>query len=225
MFSDRFIRPKSTGMMRTKGTPISVLLAASAMILFAQPAGNPGDALLDVLVWGTHMSIDPAAYPPALRAEVELHLRRSKAYVTKREIPPYPEGEMVQAAQANYERRLVAISNDREAPALAAAYVDNLRPCYEWEGFHDCPEREAEFADEYQAAHPNGPFSEYLPLLAAHRWLCTAEGYDYEQQPTEAARSRRNYQQRVSTAQKSRVPLIRTAAERLAARGRCHVLR
>ena len=128
---------------------------------------------------------------------------------------------MVQAAQVNYKRRLVAVSNDREAPALAAAYVDNLRPCYEWEGFHDCPEREAVFADEYQAAHPNGPFSEYLPLLAAHRWLCAAEGYDYEQQPTEAARSRRNYQQRVSTAQKSRVLLIRTAAERLAVRGRC----
>lgn len=128
---------------------------------------------------------------------------------------------MVQFAQVNYERRLVAVTNDPRAPALAAEYVDSLRPCYEWEGFHDCPEREAEFADEYQAAHPNGPFSTYLPLLAAHRWLCAAERYEYEKNPTEAARSRRNYQERVSAAQKSRALLIRTAAERLAGRERC----
>jgi hypothetical protein len=201
---------------------MSVLVAASAVILSAQSPANPADALLDVLVWGTHVSIDPAAYSPPLRAEVELHLRRAMAYVSKRPVPPYREGDMVQTAQVNYERRLAAVSDDPRAPAFAAAYVDSLRPCYEWEGFHDCPEREAEFADEYQAAHPGGPFGTYLPLLAAHRWLCAAEGYDYEKDPTEAARSRRNYQQRVSTAQKSRVLLIRTAAERLAARGRCH---
>lgn len=210
-------------MTRTKGALLSALLAISAVALAAQPPAHPADALLDVLVWGTHMSIDPAAYPPALRQEVERHLRRSTAHVSMRPASTGGVWELVQFAQVNYERRLVAVSDDREAPALAAAYVDNLRPCYEWEGFHDCPAREAEFADEYQAAHPNGPFSEYLPLLAAHRWLCAAEGYDYEKEPTEAARSRRMYQQRVSTATKSSVLLIRTAAERLAARGQCRV--
>jgi hypothetical protein len=211
-------------MMRTKGTLIAALLAASAVMISAQSAPDPGDALLDVLVWGTHMSIDPAAYPPALRAELELHLHRSMAYVSKRLILVPRSGlwEMVHSAQVNYERRLVAVSDDPRAPALAAAYVNRLRPCYEWEGYHDCPEREAEFADEYQAANPNGAFSAYLPLLSAHRWLCTAEAYDYEERPTEAARGRRNYQQRLSTARQSKVLLIRTAAERLAARGRCH---
>ena len=208
-------------MVRTSGRLVSILVAASAVMLSAQRPANPADGVLDVLVWGTHMSIDPAAYSQPLRAEVERHLRRAMAYVSKRPVPSYPEGEMVQAAQVMSERRLAAVSDDPRAPALAAAYVDGLRPCYEWEGFHDCPEHEAEFADEYQAAHPGGPFSTYLPLLAAHRWLCAAEGYDYENDPTEAARSRRNYQQRVSTAQKSRVLLIRTAADRLAARGRC----
>ena len=53
---------------------------------------------------------------------------------------------MVHEAQVRYERRLAATSSDQNAPALAAAYVDSLRPCYEWEGFHDCPEREASFA-------------------------------------------------------------------------------
>ena len=160
-------------------------------MLSAQSTANPADALLDVLVWGIHMSIDPAAYPPALRTEVESHLRRAKGYVSKRAVPPFPEGDMIQSAQVNYERRLVAVSDDPRAPQLAVAYVDGLRPCYEWEGFHHCPEREAEFADEYQAANPDGPFSAYLPLLAAHRWLCTAEAYNYEQAPEDAERSRR----------------------------------
>ena len=103
-------------MTRTKGIVVSVWLAGSAVMLSAQPAANPADALLDVLVWGIHMSIDPAAYPPALRTEVELHLRRAKAYVSKRAVPPFPEGDMIQSAQVNYERRLVAVSDDPRAP-------------------------------------------------------------------------------------------------------------
>jgi hypothetical protein len=54
------------------------------------------------------------------------------------------------------ERRLVAVSDGSAAPGLAVAYVDRLRPCYEWEGYHDCPEAEAVFAEEYQATHPRG---------------------------------------------------------------------
>src|SRR5262249_39562596 len=112
-------------------------------------------------------------------------------------------------------------SDDPLASELAADYVKAVRSCYEWEGFHDCPEREAQFADDYQAAHPNGPFSSYLPLLAAHRWLCTAEAYEYEQRPADAARSRRAYAARLQFARRVKDLLFRTAAERLATRGRC----
>ena len=128
---------------------------------------------------------------------------------------------MVYGAQVRYERLLVATSDDSTVSALAMTYVDRLRPCYEWEGGHDCPEREAAFAHEYQTAHPGGPFSGYLPLLEAHRWLCTAEGYESEKRPEDAARSRREYQQAISAARRSSALLVRTAAERLAARGRC----
>jgi len=180
------------------------------------------DALLDALVWGAHVvKIDPMAYARALRAEVEQHLRRAKVYRSKQAEPSKPESKMLYWARINHERRLAAVSNNPRAPALAAAYVKRLRPCYEWEGYHDCPEREALFADEYQAAHPRGPFSDYLPLLAAHRWLCSAEAYDFEGQPANAERCRRMYEQRLSTARVSRAPLIRAAAERLAARGKC----
>src|SRR6185295_7214700 len=111
--------------------------------------------------------------------------------------PAIAEGGMVLEAQVTYERKLAAISNEPVAAALAVAYVKDLRPCYEWEGFHDCPEREARFADEYQASHPGGPFSGYLPLLAAHRWLCTAEAYEYEKRPSDAERSLRLYRERL----------------------------
>jgi len=209
--------------MTTRAIIVSAtaLLAVSPWVLFAQPAANPADALLDVLVWGTHIRIDPAAYPPVLRTEVERHLRRSRAYRSKRPEPADAGLQMVHAAQVRYERRLVAVSNDPSAPAFAAAYVTRLRPCYEWEGYHDCPEREARFADAYQASHPDGPFSSYLPLLAAHRWLCTAEAYDYEKRAEDAARSREAYEQRLIAARRSTRVLIRTAAERLATRRRC----
>lgn len=199
------------------------VVAISAM---AQTALSRDDALLDALVLGAYVSIDPQAYSADLRAKVEEYLRRAAGYRSTRLVPSSSGLEkMVHAAQVGYELRLVAASGDPDAPRLATTYVNALRPCYEWEGFHDCPEHEALFADQYQTAHPKGPFSAYLPLLAAHRWLCTAEAYDYEKQPGHASRSRRLYQERLSVALKSDDPLIRSAAKSLSARGRCFARR
>lgn len=202
---------------------------ASSFVAVAQPSAvRASDSLVDVLVWGADLQIDPSAYSPAVKKALERHLSRSKAYRSKRARPvrslPLNSGleSMVYDSEVRYERKLVAVSDDPQAPALAAAYVDSLRPCYEWEGYHNCPESEATFATEYQAAHPGGPFSAYLPLLAAHRWLCAAEGYEYEKQPEGAARSRREYERAISTAQRSPDLLVRSAAERLKMRGRCN---
>jgi hypothetical protein len=162
-----------------------------------------------------------AAYQPAVRADLEVHLRRANAYRSKRPVPAGFEMRMVHAAQVAYERRLVAVTGDVVAPSLAARYVDKLRPCYEWEGFHNCPERGAIFADDYPAANPQSPFAVYLPLLAAHRWLCAAEGYDYEKRPEDAAQYNREFEARVRIAAQSSNALIRAAAARLAERGRC----
>jgi hypothetical protein len=186
-----------------------------------QSPKNADDAILDVLVFGTHMPIDPAQYASDLRAAVERYLRRAAAYTPKRSVPSSGEMRMVYSAQVRYETRLFAITDDPNAAAIAQDYVTRLRPCYEWEGFHDCPERDARFADEYQATHPNGPLRHYLPLLAAHRWLCAAEAYDSEGNTQEAEQSRRLYEQRLPIARKSEDLLVRTAAERLAARRQC----
>src|SRR5204862_1196683 len=108
---------------------------------------------------------------------------------------------------------------------LAVTYVTDLAPCYEWEGYHDCPEREASFAASYQAAHPAGPFSEYLPLLEAHRWLCAAEGYDYEKVAARAAQARSSYQQALFAALRSKSTLVRIAARELETRTTCFARR
>jgi hypothetical protein len=121
-----------------------------------------------------------------------------------------------------YERRLVAVSSSPEAPALAFAYVNTVKLCYEWEGGSECPKHEAQFAAEYQSAHPGGPFSAYLPLLEAHRWLCTAEGFEREHTPDGVVDSRMRYQKALSVAKMSASALVRAAAAELDKRDRCH---
>jgi len=128
---------------------------------------------------------------------------------------------MVYDAQVRYERRLFAIASGPDAERLAQAYVAELRPCYEWEGFPDCPEREAKFADAYQSAHPGGPFARYLPLLSAHRWLCAAQLPEREGSLSDDNPDRRAYNRVISVAVKTKDPLVRAAAEALRKRDSC----
>lgn len=197
-----------------------LLQLVASTLLVAPPAPNAGDALLDLLVWG----VEPASVPLALRAEVEGHLRRFNAYKPKPAPPVSKDSRemgMVRSTRVKYERLLAAASDDVQAPALAMDYVDRLRPCYEWEGLHDCPEREAEFAANYRAEHPAGPFSAFLPLLEAHRWLCAAEAYDFEKKSSAAVRCRKAHEQALAAARRSPSKLVRAAADGLALRGRC----
>lgn len=203
--------------------PMVPLLLLSLPLAAQTPRPTPGEELLSLLVFGlgSH-EIRPANYPPALRPELSAHLRRFRAYRSKRTgLAKTGEFGMVYSAFVAYERQLAAISAHPQAPALALAYVSELKPCYEWEGYHDCPEREAVFAMKYQAAHPNSPFSAYLPLLTAHRWICAAEGYDYEKQPAEAARCRKQHGGALAIALNSPAPLVRSAAQTLKTLGAC----
>jgi hypothetical protein len=146
------------------------LLIVGSVNACAQSAARQSNALLDLLLWGLDRGVDVTAYTPEVNAELDKVLRRSQAYESaRRESARSPELQMSHAAQVRYERLLVAMADDSGAPALAVAYVNQLPPCYEWEGYHDCPEREASFAIDYMKTHPDGPITAYLPLLAAHR--------------------------------------------------------
>src|SRR4029078_5892193 len=105
--------------------------------------------------------------------------------------------------------RLSALADGPAATARAVRYVDQLRPCYEWEGYHDCPEREATFAERYQREHPGDVLNMSLSLLAAHRCISAAEDYHYEKHPADSARSGRAYTDALAAARVARSPLMR----------------
>jgi hypothetical protein len=197
-------------------------VAASVFASAQNHSAPTGYRLLDLLVWGADMRVDVTVYPPETRAQIEQLRQRSKAYRSTRKKPTGSSAlAMVYDAEVRYERRLAAAATSPSADSLAVAYVSELRPCYEWEGLHDCPEHEAVFAARYQASHPGGPFSQYLPLLEANRWLCATEAYEFEKAPAEAARTRGAYEQALSVANQSASLLIRTAALEQKTRGRC----
>ena len=188
------------------------------------PLQNTRRGVLDVVVFYADAPRDLDRYPVAVRRELQRFLQRSRAYRPRpRPVGLGSEMRMVYAAREGYEAKLVAAAAAAGAPRLAQQYVDALRPCYEWEGFHDCPEREALFAEQHLRDRPDTPFRDLLRVLAAHRWLCAAEGYEYEQKPDEALRARRKYDEAVtSAAADSRSKLLTTAASELQASGRCH---
>ena len=201
------------------------LVALSLAIQGVRAPGEPERQqrrLLDVLVFSAEPN-DTNQYPPEVREELQRYLQRFRGYRPR----PRPTGlgsemTMVYAAREGYERKIVAASELGGVEALAQEYVDRLRPCYEWEGFHDCPEREASFADEYLRQHPDAPFRDFLRLLAAHRWLCTAEGYDHARRPAGAERARREYERAVTRAGETRSAMIEVAVNELRVTNRCY---
>jgi hypothetical protein len=198
----------------------------SVALLIVVSGGMPipqQNRLVDLLVWGGHVSVDLNGYPAEVRADVEAVIARSKAYQSKRPRPAEPRGllMMVHEARVAYERRLVAMAGNPGSEALALDYVTDLAPCYEWEGYSDCPAREASFAGDYRKSHPEGPFSEFLSLLEAHRWLCAAEGFDYEKNSAGAVSARARYRVSLQAAARSRDQLVRIGAAELEARGTC----
>ena len=213
--------------MRTPGAALLALMfVCGAAVLGAQRGGgNAADAVLDMLVWGVPATAGDREYAEPLATEVREYLQRSQAYRSTRTVPSSGEARLVNAARVRYERRLVAATTHPDAVRLAVEYVNELGPCYEWEGMSECPEREALFADTYQSEHPNGPFANYLPLLAAHRWLCAAELLEFEKKVPQTREARRKYNARLATARESKSVMVRTAADRLAARASCFATR
>ena len=203
-------------------TILALCVAAAGSLGLGQASGANRE-VLDAIVFYADPPSDVAQFPPDVREDLHRYLQRLRAY-RPRPRPPQLGSEMtmVFAAREGYEGKLVAASPTSGVEQLAQEYVDTLRLCYEWEGFHDCPEREAIFAERYLADHPDAPFAGLLRILAAHRWLCTAEAYEYQRQPGSAEHARHEYQRALAIAIKVESPLMRVAADELKASGRCY---
>jgi len=199
------------------------LCVATAANLGLEQAGAANRKVLDAIVFYADPPLEVAEFAPDFREDLKRYSQRLRAY-RPRPRPPQLSSEMtmVYAAREGYEGKLVAASTASGVEQRAQEYVDTLKPCYEWEGFHDCPEREAIFAERYLADHPDAPFADLLRLLAAHRWLCVAEAYAYQQQPGSAEHARHEYQRALARAVQVELPLMRVAAEELKSSGRCY---
>ena len=206
--------------------PTITLLAlclATAANLGLEQAGTANRKVLDAIVFYADLPIAVAEFPPDFREDLNRYSQRLRGYRPR----PRPrqlssEMTMVYAAREGYESKLVAASTTSGVEQRAQAYVDTLKPCYEWEALPECPEREATFAERYLVDHPDAPFAGLLRLLAAHRWLCAAEAYEYQQQPGSAGHARHEYQRALAIAIKVESPLMRVAAEELKSSGRCY---
>lgn len=186
-------------------------------------AGRANRDVLDAIVFYADPPSEVAQFPPDSREDLKRYFQRLRAY-RPRPRPPQLGSEMamVYGAREAYEGKLVAASTASGVEQLAQEYVDTLRPCYEWEGFHDCPEREALFAQRYLSDHPDTPFADLLRVLAAHRWLCVAEAYEYQRQPGSAEHARHEHQRALAIALKVESPLMRGATDELKSSGRCY---
>ncbi len=193
---------------------------------------DPGTEVLKLLAfgWCTEGRSRIAGAPPEVAKRVDEFASRCDLFRKENAKPRSDSGEgMAAAARWGYEGRLFAVTNGGGADASARDYVETLRPCYEWEGYSDCPEREAVFADRYLARHPDGPFAAYLPLLGAHRWFCVAEAYEYEAKnhvrhgpgAVGLQEARRRWKADLAKALRSPDPLVRFGAEALQQTGRC----
>lgn len=210
-------------------------LAAACLLVMVTAQSPPPTVRAGVLFGGIGMGPfapvdDPAAAARWKEAE-------ARAVRIKSKLRPLPETggafEMVQGTREDYERRLFAIGtsispsrdpkrDDVWIQEQAIAFVEGLRPCYEWEGSSHCPQKEAEFAEYWQKWNATGAFRDFLPLLASHRWTCAAEALVYEKKPTEAAAAHDRSKALLTVALASRDPLMRYVARDLQKDRRCH---
>jgi hypothetical protein len=124
--------------------PLVLLCVSATAIPCLTHTSQSERGVLDVIVFFANPPSDAGRYQSDVSEELRGYVKRLREY-RPRPRPPRVGSEMamVYAAREGYEGKLVAAAARPGAERLAREYVDELRPCYEWEGFPDCPEREA----------------------------------------------------------------------------------
>ena len=206
-------------------------LAAACLVMIALQQTERQKSVRDALLFGGFDYRNYEAIPdPAAAARWKEIQRRASMAMSRLRPPPSHSGEfrMVWGKRQHYERLFNAVSTraghrDDElwVAEEVADFVEGMRPCYEWEGFSECPWREAEFADLWLRLHPHSRVAAYLPLFAGNRWLCAADGYDLEKEPAKAADARRRATERLKQAAAGKDPLFALVAKQMLADSRC----
>lgn len=209
-------------------------LAAACLLVLVAAQTPRVKALRDALVFGVFdaPNVEAITDPAAAARWVEVQ-RRAERSMSRLRPPPEPSGtmSMVWGKRQQYERLFnatAAVRGNRSDDNLwvaeeVADFVEGMRPCYEWEGSSACPHREAEFAELWLRHHPQSSFAAFLPLFAGNRFLCAAEGFDYEKEPARATDARKRGIGYLTQAAAGKDPLFKLAATQMLANPRCLV--
>ena len=206
-------------------------VAAACLVMLALQQAQRPKSVRDALLFGGFGYSNYEAIADAAAAARWQEIQRRASFAMSRLRPP-PEHagaiKLVWEKRLHYERLFNAVSvrgglRDDElwVAEEAVDFVEGMRPCYEWEGFSECPWREAEFADVWLRLHPRSRFAAYLPLFAGNRWICAADGFDLEKESAKAADARRRATDRLTQAAAGKDPLFALVAKQMLADPRC----
>lgn len=206
-------------------------IAAAALVLLPQEPQRR-HSVRDALLFGGFDYRNYEAIPdPAAAARWQEVRRRAERALSRLRPPPEHSGlfHMVWGKRQHYERLLYAVGvpggNTKDAELWvaeeAADFVEGMRPCYEWEGSSECPYREADFAEYWLRHFPQGHFAEFLPLFAGNRWLCTADGHEFNKDSVKAAEARKRGMAHLTRAAAVSDPLFALVAKQMIAAPGC----
>lgn len=208
------------------------LAALGLVVLLAAQTPRIASLRNELLFGGFDRNV--AAIPDPAAAGRWNEVQRRAALSMSRLRPPSShssEMSMAWGKRRHYERMFAAVAlpyyaTDQDELVLAeevADFVEGMRPCYEWEGFSDCPLREAEFAEFWIRHHPHSSFAAFLPLFAGNRFLCAAEGFDHEKESAKAVDARRRATGYLTQAAGGKDPLFKLVASQMLADPKCLV--
>lgn len=210
---------------------IATLVFALALVPVQDTPPHP---VQDALLWGRFdLRVEHIADPAAAGRWREMQARARS--MKSRLPPPVDSGgsaSRVHGKREQYERIFYATASPAQGrqPAdeelwfglEAADLVQGMRPCYEWEGSADCPAREAEFAEFWMKREgTRDRMAPFLTLFAGHRWICAADGYEYDRKPALAATARERSSRLLKQVAAGSDALFRYVAERLLAAPKC----
>lgn len=162
----------------------AVLLAA---MLAVEPAG--GTRLIDNIFGYYNPEEAPQApevslYSAGDLALVDAAMARLQAFVPLTEMPGhlYFEESIALEKRQGLEQTAAVLSDDPVYAQAVADYLADAPICYEWEGMHDGPLTEAEYATQYLSDNPETIIEPFLLAFLLHRyraaWECATVSGD-----------------------------------------------
>jgi hypothetical protein len=120
---------------------------------------------------------DAALYPEEDLAVVETAMARLRVFEPITQMPGhlfFEESISLQKRQG-LEQTAAALSDDPGYRSAVADYLADASILYEWEGMHEGPLAEAEYAERFLSGHPGTVIEPFLVVFLLHRYRAAWE--------------------------------------------------